>query len=180
LNASPDSPISGRVITVALGTRIGAERGRVWSALVDPSERAAWDAALVAPLEVPAGHPRPGGRARWRYRLRGVPVTLVERPLERVEGRRLRSAMSLGPFRFDLAFTLEDDEGGGRTRLGVALAASNVIPVVGGALDRFAVRRLAGEIVTALLEDLRAFCEEPTRCAGPPRPSEPDHRSARA
>jgi uncharacterized protein YndB with AHSA1/START domain len=148
------------VITIAMATRIDARRERVWSALVDPSERVAWDGSLDGPLDVPPEHPRPGGEARWRYRLRGLPVVLRERPLEMVEPKRLRSAMALGPFRFDLAYTLEPDEDGRRTRLGVALAASNVVPVVGGALDRFAVRRLASEIVGRLLEDVRVFCEE--------------------
>jgi uncharacterized protein YndB with AHSA1/START domain len=147
------------VITIAMATRIDAPRERVWSALVDPSERVAWDGALEGALGAAPEAPQPGGEIRWRYRLRGLPVVLRERPLELVERKRLRSAMALGPFRFDLAFTLEPDDEGRRTRLAVALAASNVVPVVGGALDRFAVRRLASEIVTRLLEEVRAFCE---------------------
>ena len=93
-------------------------------------------------------------------------MVLHERTLEVVEGKRLRSAMSLGPFRFDLAYTVEAEDDGARTRLSAALAASNVVPVVGGALDRFAVRRLASEIVARSLEDLRAHCTRERR----PRP----------
>jgi uncharacterized protein YndB with AHSA1/START domain len=146
------------VITIAMSTRVGAERKRVWSALTDPSERLRWDGPLEAPIDVAADHPRPGDHARWRYRLHGMPVVLHERTLEVVEGKRVRSAMSLGPFRFDLAYTLEPEDDGARTRLSAALAASNVVPVVGGALDRFAVRRLASEIVAQILEDVRAHC----------------------
>jgi len=151
-------------------TRIGAEPDRVWSALTDASERTRWDGPLEAPIDVAADHPRPGDHARWRYRLHRMPVVLHERTLEVVEGKRLRSTMNLGPFRFDLAYTLEREEDGVRTRLSAALAASNVVPVVGGALDRFAVRRLAGEIVAQLLSDLRTHCEGSTRRSQPRRP----------
>lgn len=144
-----------------MSTRVGAERRRVWSALTDPSERLRWDGPLEAPIDVAPDHPRPGDHARWRYRLHGMPVVLHERTLEVVEGKRVRSSMSLGPFRFDLAYTLEPEDGGARTRLSAALAASNVVPVVGGALDRFAVRRLASEIVAQVLEDVRAHCAPP-------------------
>ena len=141
-----------------MSTRVGAKRERVWSALTDASERVRWDGPLEAPIDVSPDHPRPGDHARWRYRLHGMPVVLHERTLEVVEGKRLRSAMALGPFRFDLAYTLEPEDDGARTRLSAALAASNVVPVVGGALDRFAVRRLASEIVAEALEGMRAHC----------------------
>ena len=144
-------------------TRIAAERGRIWSALTDASERVRWDGPLEAPLDVAPDHPCPGDHARWRYRLHGMPVILHERTLEVVERKRLRSAVSLGPFRFDLAYTLEPEEDGVRTRLSAALAASNVVPVVGGALDRFAVRKLVSEIAAQLLEDVRAHCEQGAR-----------------
>lgn len=140
-------------------TRIGAEPRRVWRALTDASERIRWDGPLEAPIDVAPDHPCPGDHARWRYRLHGMPVVLHERTLESVERKRLRSAMALGPFRFDLAFTLEPEGDGARTRVSAALAASNVVPVVGGALDRFAVRRLASEIVAQVLTDIRAHCE---------------------
>jgi uncharacterized protein YndB with AHSA1/START domain len=172
LIASPDSRHSGSVITIAMSTRIGADRNRIWSALTDPSERVRWDGPLEAPLEVAPDHPRPGDQARWRYRLRGMPAVLCERTLEVVEGKRLRSAMALGPFRFDLAFTLEPEDDGLRTRLSAVLAASNVVPVVGGALDRFAVRRLASEIVARTLHDVRTHCEGSGAGEAPrPRPA---------
>ncbi len=142
-----------------MSTRIAADRARIWSALADGSERVRWDGPLEAPLDVAPDHPRPGDHARWRYRLNGMPVILSERTLEVVEGKRLRSAVALGPFRFDLAYTLEPDPDGRRMRLSAVLAASNVVPVVGGVLDRFAVRRIASELVARLLSDVRAHCE---------------------
>jgi hypothetical protein len=107
-----------------------------------------------------------------------MPVVLHERTLEVVEGKRVRSSMALGPFRFDLAWTLEPEVDGARTRLSAALAASNVVPVVGGALDRFAVRRLASEIVAEALEGMRLHCggtrrtrrRVRKRAAAPPAP----------
>lgn len=141
-----------------MSTRVGADRRRVWSALTDPSERILWDGPLEAPLDAAPASLRPGDVGRWRYRLNGMPVIRTERTLEVVEGHRLRSAVALGPFRFDLAYTLEPDEGE-RTRIAALLAASNVVPVVGGALDRFAVRRRASTLVAQLLEDVRAHCE---------------------
>jgi len=153
------------VITIAMSTKVGAERERVWSALTDPSQRLRWDDSLEAPIDVGPDHPRPGDHARWRYRLHGMPVVLHERTLEVVAGKRLRSAMALGPFRFDLAYTVESEDDGARTRVSAALAASNVVPVVGGALDRFAVRRLASEIVARSLESLRAHCTRRQRAS---------------
>jgi len=157
-----------------MSTRVAADRERVWSALTDASERLRWDRPLEAPIDVAPDHPRPGDHARWRYRLRGLPVVLHERTLEVVEGKRVRSAMTLGPFRFDLAFTLEPEDDGVRTRLSAALAASNVVPVVGGALDRFAVRRLASEIVAETLEGVRHHCGEDRR----PKPRRPRKAAA--
>jgi len=163
-----------------MSTRVRADRHAVWSALTDASERLRWDVCLEAPLDVAPDHPRPGDHARWRYRLRGMPVVLHERTLEVVEGKRVRSAMALGPFRFDLAWTLEPEDDGARTRLSAALAASNVVPVVGGALDRFAVRRLASEIVAEALEGVREHCTPRAEGEAPRAEGEaPPRRGAR-
>jgi hypothetical protein len=43
------------------------------------------------------------------------------------------------------------------------LVASNSMPVVGGALDRFAVRRLAAEFIDAKLRGVQRWCEAPVR-----------------
>ncbi len=70
--------------------------------------------------------------------------------------------MALGLFRFDETFQLTTEPGDGeRTRLTLKLVASNSVPVVGGALDRFAVRRLAVEFIDAKLRAVQKWCENP-------------------
>jgi uncharacterized protein YndB with AHSA1/START domain len=153
------------VITTAMSTVIGAARGRVWRALTEAGEVVRWDQRVIA-LEGPAAeYPRVGQSVRWRYRLGSIPVVLHERPLEVVPDSRLRSMVALGLFRFDETFQLTSEPGDGeRTRLSLKLVASNSVPVVGGALDRFAVRRLAVEFIDAKLRAVQKWCENP-----PPR-----------
>ncbi len=162
------------MITIALSTSIRAERLSVWESLVTPREILRWNRSLVSAGEVPARYPRPGQHVRWRGRRGRIPVMLHDRPLEVVAGRRLRTALALGLFRFDLTLNLDASEPAGgartpphprdpdpRTRVSAVLTVRNVIPVVGGALDRFAVRKLATRIVASLLEDLRQGVEGP-------------------
>ena len=140
-----------------MATVVDCARERVWRALTEPAELIRWDERILS-LE----RPKPGSPehdTRWRYRLGSVPVDLVEEPLEIVTGQRLRSAKSMGAFRFEETYTLTD-EGQARTHLSLRLAAaSNRIPVVGGALDRFDVRRLATELVDDRLRQVQKWCE---------------------
>ena len=147
---------------MAMSTVIGAERARVWRALTEASEVVRWDERVIA-LEGPtSGYPRVGQGVRWRYRLGSIPVVLHERPLEVVPDSRLRSMVALGLFRFDETFQLTTEPGDvERTRLTLKLVASNSVPVVGGALDRFAVRRLAVEFIDAKLRAVQKWCENP-------------------
>jgi hypothetical protein len=148
------------VITTALSTVVGAPRERVWRALTDPAEVVRWDERAVRLLE-PAPSPlQPGRVLRWRYIVGGVPLVLREEILEVAPEARLRSAVRLGLFRFEQTFTLADDAADpGRTRLSLRLAAGHSIPVVGGLLDRFAVRRQAADFVDARLRALQKWCE---------------------
>jgi hypothetical protein len=99
---------------------------------------------------------------RWRYRLHGVPLILHDRPLEVVPEERLRSSISLGLFRFDETYKLQPETPDSReTRLGMKVVASNVLPIVGEILDRFAVRGLAAELVSTSLDAIRRWCEAP-------------------
>jgi hypothetical protein len=163
------------VITTAMSTVIGAERARVWRALTSASEVMRWDEHVAGLLDPAPEYPRVGHSVRWRYRLGPVPVVRSERPLEVVPDSRLRCAVALGLFRFDETFQLAREPGSaGRTRLTLKLVAKSSIAVVGGALDRFAVRRLANDYIDARLRALQKWCENPpadapseARCAAP-------------
>ncbi len=147
-----------RLITIAMSKVIRSPRARVWRALVTPGELIRWDERRVA-LEEPApDYPAPGHPARWRCALGSVVVPHSEDPLEVVPAQRLRSAVRLGSFRFEETYTLAD-EGPDGTRLSLRLAAKNSVPLLGGELDRFDVRRLAAERVDETLSWLARWCE---------------------
>lgn len=151
----------GAVLRTALSTVVAAARDRVWRALIDPAQVLRWDEAALGLIDPPTGYPRVGQPVRWRYHLRSVPILLRDQPLEVVPLERLRSAVSLGLFRFDQTWSLAPGAADpGRTRLGLHLASSNEVPVLGAVLDRFDVRRLAAEYVDARLRSLRRWCEE--------------------
>jgi hypothetical protein len=148
------------LITTALSTGVGAPRSRVWRALTDPAEIVRWDERAEGLLEPASRALAPGRVLRWRYRLGGVPLVFREEILEVVPEEKVRSAVRLGLFRFEQTFSLAvDPADAGRTRLGLRLASSNAVPVVGGLLDRFAVRRQAAELADARLRALQKWCE---------------------
>ncbi|HEY5658410.1 MAG TPA: SRPBCC domain-containing protein [Myxococcota bacterium] len=147
------------MITVSMAAVIDAPRERVWRALTSPQELIRWDDRVVTL----AGRADRGGRRpgpRQRYRLGSVWVDLRYRPLEVVRGRRLRSEVSLGLFRFEATYTLAPDDGeAAQTHLSLRLAFSNSVPVVGGCVDRFDLRRLASELVSENISALQRWCE---------------------
>lgn len=157
------------MITIAMSTVVHTPRARVWRALTDPAEIIRWDERILSLEEAPAsgGMPAPAASgatpaepAHWRYRLGSVPVELVDRVVEVAPGQRLRHAMSIGSFGFEEIYTLADEGGPEHTRLSLRFAsASNSIPVVGGAIDRFDLRRLATEIVDGNLRAIQKWCE---------------------
>lgn len=142
-----------------MSTVVHTPRERVWRAITEPAEVIRWDDHLLS-LEAPApGYPESGEPAHWRYQLGSVAVDLLDQPLEVVPGQRLKHAMSIGAFEFEEVYTLAG-EGSQRTRLSLRLASSsNSVPVVGGELDRFDVRRLASEIVDRNLRSIQKWCE---------------------
>ena len=148
------------MITTLLTTVIGAERERVWRALTLPAELIRWDDRIAALIEPAPDYPKVGAPIRWRYRLGAVPIVLEDRPVEIEPEERLRSTMALGLFRFDATYKLVEEAGEAyRTRVSLKLATSNSIPVVGGLLDRFAVRRVAAEYSDARMRSLQKWCE---------------------
>ena len=143
-----------------MSAAIHADRLRVWRALTDPQEVVGWDRSVIAPIDVPAEYPKPGQHVRWRARMNELPVILHDRPIEVIVGERLRSDISQGLFRFDETYSLADDTTTpGRTRLTMKVVACNEVPVVGGALDRFAVRQFATHLVSGSLSAIREWCE---------------------
>ncbi len=143
-----------------MSTGVGAKRERVWRAITEPGERATWDEQIIARIDRDAEYPRVGQNVRWSYRLGTVSIVLHDRPVEVVSGERIRSEIALGLFHFEETWSLADEGGDdGRTRLSLKIAARNAVPVVGGLLDRFAVRRMASEYVDRQLRSVRGWCE---------------------
>jgi uncharacterized protein YndB with AHSA1/START domain len=148
------------VITIAMTTVIESQHERVWRALTEQSELAAWDDRIIAPVECPDGYPFTGQHVRWRYLLGSVQMIMHDRPLEVVAPERLRSAISLGSMRYEQTFTLQREAAEtARTRLGMRVVASNSIPVLGETVDRFEVRRMTTEHIDATLRALQKWCE---------------------
>ena len=140
---------------------IGAKRERVWRALTVPEEMLGWDPRILGPLGDLTGYPKVGQRIRWRYRLGGVTVILRDAPQEIQPPVRLRSKLSLGLVRLEETFNLGvDPDDAERTRLPLRVASDNSVPVVGGLVDRFSIRRVATDFVDSRLRSIRSWCEE--------------------
>jgi hypothetical protein len=168
------------VITLAMAAEIRAPRSAVHAALVDPN--AAWRPGVEGLLDPVSGPLRPGSCVRYRCRLRSLPVVLEATTLD-LAPDRLRSALSFGSFRCEETLTLASLAGPSpRTRVGLRLAAPSEVPLLGGPLDRFGVRRLAAELAAAALEGLRARCESASLGEDAPgaRAGRPASRGGRA
>jgi hypothetical protein len=152
------------VISIALSTAIGAGRETVWRALTDPSELIRWDERILESQGAIEGYPSVGSCARWRYRLGNVPVMLSERPLLVCAPERLDVEIELGLFRFSVSYGVGREDAD-RTKLLVKLATGNSVPLVGGALDRFDVRRAASDFLDLRLRALQKWCENHPGCA---------------
>ena len=146
------------VISIALSTAIGASREVVWRALTEPSEVIRWDERIQESLGPIEEYPSVGACARWRYRLGNVPVVLEERPTLVDAPERLDVDIYLGLFRFSVYYGIGREEPD-RCKLLVKLATEHSVPVVGGALDRFDVRRSAAEFLDVRLRALQKWCK---------------------
>jgi len=132
----------------------------IWEALTERSQVLQWRPGAVEVLDPDASYPTPGERVRWRCLVRGLPLVLEDTPLLVLPGECLHARLSLGLFRFEETFrlgTLPTEPK--RTRLGIKIAASNQMPVLGGALDRFAVREFATQLAATYLQAVRDWCE---------------------
>jgi uncharacterized protein YndB with AHSA1/START domain len=148
------------LITIAMATVIGAEHERVWRALTNPAELVRWDERILAPVDSHDEYPFSGQHVRWRYRLGNVQLVMHDRPLEVRAPERLCSEISVGSMRYQQTFSLMPEQGQQpRTRLGMKVVASNSIPVMGGVVDRFSVRRMAATHIDTTLRSLQKYCE---------------------
>lgn len=143
-----------------MSTLITAERDRVWRALTTPSEVTRWDDQVVELLDPLPDFPQLGQQVRWRCRIGSVPIVVHQTIREVQPGERLQSSISRGVFCFDEIYTLADErDAPERTRLSLRVVASNSTPVVGGTMDRFAIRRLSAELIDTRLRAVQKWCE---------------------
>jgi hypothetical protein len=135
---------------------IAAPAARVWRALCDPDEVVRWESGVVAALDAPADYPMPGQRVRWRTGSRW-PRILYDRPVEVVPLRKLRSLLSLGPWRYDETYVLVQI--GDQCTLTVQVALTSVVPVAGGVAARLFAGPRARRDFAAALASIKAYCE---------------------
>lgn len=148
------------MITTLMTTVISASPQRIWRALTDAHELIRLDHHLIELLDPFDDYPQPGQHVRWRYRLGSIPIVFHDSPIEVDPPTHLRSAIALGLFHLDASYSLVSDTAErDRTRVTLKLVASNSVPVVGGLLDRFGVRRLASEHADSRLRSLQKWCE---------------------
>ena len=124
-------------------------------------------------------YPRPGQTVRWRYRLLGFPLTLIDRPQEVVPLERLRTLIALAFLRLDETYTLAPLPGRPEgTRLSVRLYIGNTLPVLRGAFDRQFGRGLASQTISESLRRHPRFLREEIgeTHEDPYRPAQPAHR----
>lgn len=153
----PDEVDQTGVIKLVMGAEILAERRSVWAALADPEQIERWRPGIECARTPEASFPTEGRRFSWRCRLNEIPIELVETPLRVIPTIRLESEILLGLFHFHQTFTLAPAQDG--TRLIIQIETPNHMPVVGGYLDRFAVRRFATDLASTYLQALRDWCE---------------------
>jgi hypothetical protein len=145
------------LITVGLSAEVAAARARVWKALADPEELARWRPGLRA-VPGPGPWPCEGATLLSRARIHGLPLEVSETAVEAAAGERLHVRLRVGLFRCEATFSLAS-LAAERTRVGLQLQVANELPLVGGTLDRFSVRRIATELAAARLAALREACE---------------------
>lgn len=135
---------------------IAAAPERVWRALCDPAEVVQWDSGVVEALDAPPDYPRRGQHVRWRY-ANGPFRVLHDRPLDVVPNHRLRSALAVGPVKFDETYTLDARDGG--VLLTAAMLVQAPVPLLGSLLERTWAGPAAKSAVTQSLAAIKKHCE---------------------
>jgi len=146
------------LITIVMSRVIEADPGRVWKALTHPAEIVAWDERVLGPVDESDDYPFTAGGVRWRYKLGSVQVVMHDRPLEVVQGSRLKRKIRLGSLRYDQTFSLTPVEGRPfHTQLSIKIVTPNWIPLVDDSIDRFSARELATRHVDDTLRQVQAY-----------------------
>lgn len=102
---------------------------------------------------------------RFRSRLRRLPVSGELRVLE-VSPGRVRLRLRIGLLAFEARFSVGAEPGArGAARIGLVLTLANQVALVGGSLDRFAVRRIASELAETTLAAIASVAEDAERAA---------------
>lgn len=141
---------------------IESDRARVWRALTDPAERAAWDERIVSRVDSPASSDLPlfDAGVHWRYRIGSVQLVMHETTGEVHPLERLEASLRVGSLRLEQIFTLRAEGGrAAKTHLGMKVRARNSVPVMGEVIDRFEVRKMAAEHIDSTLRWLQKWCE---------------------
>ncbi len=140
---------------IELEVEINAPASRVWRALCDPIEVGAWDSSVEAALDAPPDYPQPGQHVHWRCRS-GFFRILHDRPQEVLAENTLRSLLSIGPVRYDEAYTLTPVQGG--TRLSVDLDVT-LAPILGIFVSRLEATIDARIAFETSLANIKRHCE---------------------
>ena len=158
-----------------MSAAVASTRSRIWAALAEPAQAARWRPGVLALEEGSGPYPTVGRTVRWRCRVRELPIVLHETPTDVAPGERLHAKLRFGLFHYEAHFTLASIAAEpGRTRVGLQIQVPNELPLVGGTLDRFDVRRLATELAATDLMALRYWCEarRPAERTAPSPPQE--------
>ena len=153
-----------------MSAAVASPRARIWAALAEPAQAARWRPGVLALAEESGPYPCVGRTVQWRCRVRELPIVLHETPTEVAPGERLHARLRFGLFHYEAHFTLATIAGEpARARVGLQIQVPNELPLVGGTLDRFDVRRLATELAATDLMALRDWCEarRPAGAAAP-------------
>ena len=153
------------LLTLAFTAKIAASPRQVWHELVSPASAARWLPNHEGWTEAPSQRLSAQSALRFRSRLRGIPVPGELLLLASTPGR-VHARVRIGLLSFDARFSVAaESHAAGSTRVGLLLTLANKIAVVGGSIDRFAVRRLASELAEQTLAALTACAEGRARAA---------------
>jgi hypothetical protein len=144
------------VVEIVIRIPIAATPARVWQALCDPAEVVVWDTGVTEAIDAPPDYPQPGQRVRWRYRSRLTPI-LTDEPQEVVPESKLRSKLTLGPYRLDETYLLTETTTG--CHLTASIRLSVTIAILGPLIERLYAGPATRAGFETSLASLKRHCE---------------------